>query len=581
MSDPTVRIRLKDEFSAGMRRIAGSTRDFKRDFESSMQASAKLAANLSLIAGGIDHFGGRMRVLAESMTGPAISFEETMAKVQGIMKPTADEMEKLRELTASFDQQGPNAMASALLEMGKDGKSAAEAMQGLGAAVNVAVGTGNAENISEVADQLGNIKASFSDTEAFVGDVMAKLTNTSAAGFGEFAEAMREAGPAAASAHQSLTTTATALGLLADRGKRGALAGTNLKMVYDKLNPSGKAQKKLWEDLGVSVDDGTGKFRDAGEVLADLHDKLAPLTETARDQKLQELFGADAKGSAQILIEAAGGRSWKDLKNKLEDADGAAKDLARATETSAAAGIRRMKADIEKLQLEIGTQMLPVLKQLLDDLKPLITEFGKWAKENPETVKQIGELVIASAALAPILSTVASGMATISAAAGPIHAVLTALGVGVGGAGAGAGGAVTAAVAIPAAGAAYAWYEGDQAGDRANEAQGRVEKAQGEKIRQTTFGLKQGLSVSPEMRDFAAKWSAPQNAERLQKAPQEVKDMVQAYRERVTKDEARKAELAKLKVEVAVRDDRKKPTVTVTSDGDMDVHTGASGADGF
>ncbi|MEB1024382.1 phage tail tape measure protein, partial [Citrobacter freundii] len=93
-------------------------------------------------------------------------------------------------------------------------------------------------------------------------------TNTDLANIGE---AMKYAGTGMAGLGVSVEQTTAMIGVMANVGLRGSIAGTGLQSTFSRMAaPTGKAKDAL-KELGVSVVDATGKMRPAEVVLADVY----------------------------------------------------------------------------------------------------------------------------------------------------------------------------------------------------------------------------------------------------------------------------------------------------------------------
>ncbi|HCL4736989.1 TPA: phage tail tape measure protein, partial [Salmonella enterica] len=97
-------------------------------------------------------------------------------------------------------------------------------------------------------------------------------TNTDLTSIGE---AMKYAGTGMAGLGVSVEQTTAMIGVMANVGLRGSIAGTGLQTTFSRLAaPTGKAASAL-KELGVNVADATGKMRPAEVVLADIYKSVS------------------------------------------------------------------------------------------------------------------------------------------------------------------------------------------------------------------------------------------------------------------------------------------------------------------
>jgi len=183
-------------------------------------------------------------------TKTAADFEEQMSIVKSVILGTAEEMDQLNEVTkrlgatTAFTAKQAGEGAEFLARSGMTAENITKALPGvLDAAAASGVGLGEAANIVAgqlgafglAADQAGNVADSLSLTTA--------LTNTN---FTQLGEAMKFAAPVAKQAGISMSETATAMGVLANAGVKGSLAGTAMKNALNKLAKPSKEALKLF-----------------------------------------------------------------------------------------------------------------------------------------------------------------------------------------------------------------------------------------------------------------------------------------------------------------------------------------------
>ena len=157
-------------------------------------------------------------------------------------------------------------------------------------------------DLASAAEFAGSVVRSFGldteDTQRIV-DVMALSTASSALNFGSLQESLKMAAPVMKATGQSVEKTAAMLGVLADTGIKGSLAGTGLSKTFIALNKE-----------GISLEDAMDKVRGSSDQLG-----------TA-----VELVGV--VGAKSLLNLASSGDKISELEQTFIDAGGAAKEIA-------------------------------------------------------------------------------------------------------------------------------------------------------------------------------------------------------------------------------------------------------------
>ena len=212
-----------DRFAKGMNQVAGGAR-----------AGAVALAPFTAVVG------------AAAMT--AANFESQMSTVGSVMLKTPEEMKavtaKAKELGATTQFSAVQAAEGAEF-LARAGMSTTQIIESLSGVLDAAASSGVslAEASDVVAGQLGAFGLA-ADQAGKVADTFALTTALTNTNFTQLAEAMKFAAPMAKQAGLSLQSTAAAMGVLANAGVKGSLAGTALKNALVKLSdPSEKAIK--------------------------------------------------------------------------------------------------------------------------------------------------------------------------------------------------------------------------------------------------------------------------------------------------------------------------------------------------
>ena len=188
-----------------------------------------------------------------------------------------------------------------------------------------------------------------------------------------------------------------------------------------KLTKQIGAGNKAFEELGVSIKDANGEYRNTEDVWYDTLEALSKIdNETERDILAMELFGKSAKDLSGIIDD--GGAALKALGDEAEqaglilgqDALDAANDFNDA--------IDRMKSTAGAAFMEAGATLANTLLPYLERLAEVIQKALEWfGSMDAETQNFILTLVAMVAALSPALAIVSK----LSGAIGNLSKVMT------------------------------------------------------------------------------------------------------------------------------------------------------------
>lgn len=426
--DTSVIIRLKDRFTAGMKRMREGVGRLRSDFDK-VKGSFEMAGHLSLAADGVERLSQQTRTLVEEPIRAAVDFEKAMAglgaRTQTLgtkdFESLRTKAEELGRDTLFSTQQAVEGMDNLAFA----GLNAEQIIATIGPTMDLA--TAGQIDLARAADIATNIMAGMglesSETQRTM-DVLALTANSANTNIGLLGETMKFVAPAADKAGLTLEETAAAAGVLANAGIKGSEGGTALRTMLTKIQAPSAAGKKALRELGVQVQDDEGNLRNFTEILTDLSGALEDVGGARRQEILKDLFEQEAISAANILVDAAGGGGLQELSGKLDEADGSARKFAEVMENTTSGEMEKMRAKVESLKRDIGEELLPVMAQLLEDLKPVVEDIADWVEKNPELVRQLGSFLIKTAAITAALGPLLRALSATSAAIGVLRTAL-------------------------------------------------------------------------------------------------------------------------------------------------------------
>ena len=356
----------------------------------SFASLATHVGRLAVIYGAFEGLTTTVRTFAE--------FEQSMARLGAISGATATELSQLEEkalalgestiYSASQVAQGMNSMAMA-------GLSAEQQLEGIASVLNVAtIGMIGLEEASLITVRTMNAFSMEAKHMGMITDVMATGATSSAQTIQQLGNAYEKVGAVATAFGHSLETTTASLMIMADAGRVGSEAGTQLKIVMSRLAGNKEAQKYI-EALGISMYDANGKLLPFKDQLVLLKTKLFDLSEEARNVKLSEIFGEEGKASAIILMKNID--LLDDKVNKLNNSFGLADKKAKEMQDTLIGSYKELKSALEGLAIKIGSDLSPALQAIIEDATTFIQnlddeEIKKFSDSVAGLIKTLGEL---------------------------------------------------------------------------------------------------------------------------------------------------------------------------------------------
>ena len=266
--------------------------------KTSMNISLRLMAGqftkgLKNIRRQIDTFGryiksafalGSVTAFGRSVVKVGADFENAMARVRAVTNASTMEMKTMRneaERLGATTRYTATEAAGALENLTRNGMTAAQATRSLSGVLQLA--QANSIGLAEAADMVTNTMNMFGlsvNDVSRINDTLSSTASNSATDVTLLYEALVNAAPVAKTLGFSLEETSSAIGALAQKGVKGADAGTQLRMALVKLSDP-NITKKL-RDHGVAIDEETmksdgllgtiNKLREANLSLTDLTD---------------------------------------------------------------------------------------------------------------------------------------------------------------------------------------------------------------------------------------------------------------------------------------------------------------------
>lgn len=335
---------------------------------------------------------------------PAVSFDREVARVGALTRLDKSDpqfaalREQAKKLGAETQFTSKDAASGqAFLAMaGFTPQSIQAALPGV---LNMALAGGM--DLGESADIGSNILSQFHlDPKEMdrVSDVLTAAftrTNTDLTNIGE---AMKYAGTGMAGLGVSVEQTTAMIGVMANVGLRGSIAGTGLQTTFSRLAaPTDKAASAL-KELGVNVADSTGKMRPAEVVLADIYKAVRRYGDVDQLSFFKDIAGEEAAKSFQALVQSAGSGELQKLLAELKKAQGEAATVAKKMADNLDGDLKNLDSAWEGFRIQIEELLDGPLRGLVQGISNIVGAMTAWARENPELTKAL--LTVGGSALA-------------------------------------------------------------------------------------------------------------------------------------------------------------------------------------
>lgn len=342
---------------------------------------------------------GAVTAFAAKSVQAGMSFDSSMSQVAATMGTTVDQISDLRDFAMDMGAStafSATEAADALNYMALAGYNSEEAMTALPTVLNLAASGGIdlASASDMVTDAQSALGLSMEESAELV-DKMAKTASKSNTSVSQLGSAILTIGGTAKNLAGGTTELATALGILADNGVKGAEGGTALRNIVLSLSAPTEKAAAVMASLGVSAYDSFGNLRPLEDTFTDLNNSLSQLTQEEQTNALNNIFNKVDLKSVNALLANTGER-FDELSGYIDNAAGAAQEMASVQLDNLEGDITLFKSALEGAQITISDQLTPTLREFV--------QFGSDAISTLSTAFSEGGLTGAMDALGSILS---------------------------------------------------------------------------------------------------------------------------------------------------------------------------------
>lgn len=306
-----------------------------------------------------------------------MDFESGMSKVQAISGATAGEMDALTEKAkemGAITKFSAGESAEAFQYMAMAGWKTEDMLSGIEGIMNLAAASGEdlATTSDIVTDALTAFGLSAADSTHFA-DVLAVASSNANTNVGMMGETFKYVAPVAGALGFTAEDTAVAIGLMANSGIKASQAGTSLRAIMSRMaKPTDQVQAAM-DALGVSLTDSSGNMKTLNEIMLDMRDGFADLTEAEKAEMAAALGGQEAMSGLLAIVNSSDD-DFNKLTEAIGDCDGAAEEMAEIMMDNLAGAIEELMGGIETLGLELYENFQEPVKEIVKEAQGMVQQ---------------------------------------------------------------------------------------------------------------------------------------------------------------------------------------------------------------
>lgn len=309
-----------------------------------------------------------------------MSFDSQMSTVASISGAEGEVFDRLSEKAKEMGETtsfSATESAKALEYMAMAGWKPEEMEVSLEHVINLAAASG--EELGTVSDIVTDAMTAFgmtaNETERFA-DVLAKTASNANTNVGIMGETFQYVAPLAGAMNYSIEDMSVAIGLMANAGVKGSMSGTALRNIITNLVQPTDEVAAAMNELGISLTDSEGNTRTFKEVVGQLRNGFAGLTDTEKASYAATIAGERGMSGLLAIVNSSE-NDFDKLTSAINDSTGAAEDMAKVRIDNLSGDITLLKSNLEGVALSISDKFNPSLRWAVQSASDLVTAFKK------------------------------------------------------------------------------------------------------------------------------------------------------------------------------------------------------------
>lgn len=418
-----------DELKAKQEQAASGAHSFG---DASVQAFG--AVQQAIVAAGIATALKEIGEAYMECVNIAGDFEEGMSNVEALSGATAEEMAALaaeaKELGATTKFTAKEA-SDAMGYMAMAGWDASDMLSGMDGVMQLAAASG--EDLAMVSDIVTDNLTAFglkaSDTARFA-DVLAAAATNSNTNVSIMGETFKMSASIAGALGYSVEDVATAVGLMANSGVKGSIAGTALKNTFNGLLEGVTLTSAAFGEYEYTSIKADGTMKGFRETIDELRVCFDQMTDAERVNNAMALAGQRGYNGLLAILNATD-EDYASLASSIDNCTGAAQRMASIKLDNMNGELVLMKSAWDALKTSLGEQFTPVMRELYALGTEVFQGLNEFVKKHPALVKAVaaflavlGGVAVALGAYAVAAKIAAAASALLSAAIPGVNIIM-------------------------------------------------------------------------------------------------------------------------------------------------------------
>lgn len=370
-------------------RILAETSGLNKGLSKAQAALQKFASSSAMLMSQFD----RPFQLLKSSFFVFQEFDDKMRLVKAVTGAVGAEFDMLTAKAKKLGRETrftAGQVSEGMISLGRMGFSSKEIDASIASVMNLSTATGTElATASEIAANNMRVFGMRAEEMTDAADILTVTANGSAQNLVDLGEALKMAGPHAKNAGSNLKETCAALGILANMGIKGSLAGTALGKSFKRLADP-EVQDYL-QQFGIRTVDASGNLRRMRDILVEVGDVMRRMPSAQRITFAEKVFDARGSLGGGVLSQNMGG--FDEFLQKLDHASGESQRVAQEMESGIGGSFRSMLSALEGVGIAVGENIAGPAKMVMKFFTDCLKSVQKWISENRFLVQSVAWVV--------------------------------------------------------------------------------------------------------------------------------------------------------------------------------------------
>jgi len=316
-------------------------------------------------------------------------FDKAIRHATSVSEASEEQFKQMSEMALDASvkwNKAATSTAQAFYYLGSAGLTVTEQMHTFNDTIMLSRAMGS--NLSQTVEGMVDIVRAFGlefENSGRIADQITKTVISSNQQFYTLSRALSYAASTARLTNNTLAETTAMLGVMANAGIKGSMAGTVLRRAMTNLmSPTGGMAELIYE-LGLNTYDTTGKMKPFIQIMGEISDRLKGTTDEYKNMVFEMLFGRRAI-AGQIVLFNYGSKALAKYANEIQNAAGTTARVAGKQMKAFTEVLGQLWREAQRVAIVVGDLLVPAIERVARRVRDNIVEFRKYIKANKDVI---------------------------------------------------------------------------------------------------------------------------------------------------------------------------------------------------